>query len=73
MEAAGLVLGAVPGALYALDNYKRYLRVTKDVIKYEATITTFHHQVFIQKKQLELTLITQAYRLLTTSCPQKLS
>ena len=56
MEVAGVILGAIPVALYALDNYRRCLRATKDVVKYEATITTFRHHIFIQKKQLEVTL-----------------
>ncbi|KAK3985657.1 hypothetical protein QBC44DRAFT_404018 [Cladorrhinum sp. PSN332] len=56
MEVAGLVLGAIPIALYALDNYKRCLKVATDIVKYETTLDTFRLHIFIQKKQLEITL-----------------
>ncbi|KAK3375685.1 hypothetical protein B0T24DRAFT_572047 [Lasiosphaeria ovina] len=56
MEIVGVVLGGIPLALYALDSYKRCLRMTKDVVKYGATLETFRLHIFIQRKQLELTL-----------------
>ncbi|KAK0733076.1 hypothetical protein B0T26DRAFT_745167 [Lasiosphaeria miniovina] len=56
MEVVGVVLGGIPLALYALDSYKRCLRMTKDVVKYGATLETFSLHIFIQRKQLELTL-----------------
>ncbi|KAK3339683.1 hypothetical protein B0T25DRAFT_361481 [Lasiosphaeria hispida] len=71
MEVAGLVLGAIPIALYALDNYTRCLQATKDVIKYEATITTLRHHVFIQKKQLEVTLHNTGLHIVNGRLPTK--
>jgi hypothetical protein len=56
MEVAGVVLGAIPIALYALDNYGRCLKITKDIIRYQATLETFRLHIFIQKQQLLVTL-----------------
>jgi len=56
MEVAGVVLGAIPIALYALDNYNRCLTVAKDVIRYQATLETFRLHIFIQRQQLLVTL-----------------
>ncbi|KAK5661837.1 hypothetical protein OQA88_9941 [Cercophora sp. LCS_1] len=71
MEVAGVVLGAIPISLYALDNYKRCLQAAKDVIRYEATATTFRQHVFIQKKQLELTLRNTGLHLFDGQLPMK--
>ncbi|KAH6842349.1 hypothetical protein B0I37DRAFT_381721 [Chaetomium sp. MPI-CAGE-AT-0009] len=56
MEVAGLALGAIPIALYAVDNYRRCLSAVRDVVRYQATLETFRLNIFIQKKQLEVTL-----------------
>ncbi|KAK0622605.1 hypothetical protein B0T14DRAFT_564048 [Immersiella caudata] len=71
MEVAGVILGAIPVALYALDNYRRCLRVTKDIVKYEATITTFRHHIFIQKKQLEVTLRNVGLQIFDSRLPTR--
>ncbi|KAK4168493.1 hypothetical protein QBC43DRAFT_310323 [Cladorrhinum sp. PSN259] len=65
MEVAGVVLGALPIALYALDNYNRCLQATKDIVKYQATLEQFRLHIFIQQAQLEITL-----RNLGLHCPE---
>lgn len=56
METAGVVLSGIPIALYALDNYTRCLNAVKDVLRYEDTLKSFRLDVFIQQKQLAVTL-----------------
>ena len=56
MEAAGVVLGAIPLALYALDNYHRCLELTKDYLRFEATIKLIRRHIFVQQEQLHITL-----------------
>ncbi|KAK3381820.1 hypothetical protein B0H63DRAFT_476666 [Podospora didyma] len=72
MEVAGVVLGAMPIALYALDSYRRCLRVTRDVIKYEGTLETFRLHIFIQKRQLQVTLQNIGLHLNDGQLPTKL-
>ena len=56
MEAAGLVLGAIPLVLYAFDNYERCLGQAKDYWRYQSTLQTIRTHIFIQGKQLDVTL-----------------
>lgn len=56
MEVAGVVLGALPLALYALDNYHRCLQMTKDYVRFEATIKLIRRHIFVQQEQLQITL-----------------
>lgn len=56
MEVAGIVLGALPIALYALDNYHKSLQLTKDYLRYEATIKLIRRHIFVQHEQLQITL-----------------
>jgi hypothetical protein len=56
MEAAGLLLGALPIALYAIDNYHRCLQMTRDFWRYESTIKLIRNHIFIQQEQLHITL-----------------
>ncbi|KAI1488985.1 hypothetical protein F5X96DRAFT_642927 [Biscogniauxia mediterranea] len=55
MEALGVVLGAVPIALYALDNYHRCLRPFRDYLKYEDTIAEIRSHVFLAQKNMDVT------------------
>ena len=56
MEAAGVVLGAVPLILYALDNYQKAWDPVKDIWHWSETIGTIRIQIFLQKQQLQTTL-----------------
>ncbi|KAF2682186.1 hypothetical protein K458DRAFT_433156 [Lentithecium fluviatile CBS 122367] len=56
MEVAGVVLGAVPVILFALDNYQRARDPVKDMWNWGETIETIKNQVFLQKRQLQTTL-----------------
>jgi len=56
MEAAGVVLGAVPVILYALDRYQRARDPIKDIWNWSETIETIRNQIFLQKRQLQTTL-----------------
>lgn len=56
MELAGLVLGGLPIALYALDNYDRCLQVPKDYWRYKSTIKLLRSHIFVQHEQLQITL-----------------
>lgn len=56
MEVAGVVLGAVPLILYALDNYQRAWDPVKDIWHWKETIETIRTQIFLQKQQLQTTL-----------------
>ncbi|KAI0469640.1 hypothetical protein GGR56DRAFT_662314 [Xylariaceae sp. FL0804] len=56
MEVAGLLLGGIPIALYAIDNYKRCLDPAKDYWRYQSTLTAIRMNVFVQKEQLDVTL-----------------
>jgi len=56
MEAAGVVLGALPLALYAIDNYHRCLQASTDFWRFESTLKLIRSHVFIQQQQLQITL-----------------
>ncbi|ORY08200.1 hypothetical protein BCR34DRAFT_13749 [Clohesyomyces aquaticus] len=56
MEIAGVVLGAVPVILYALDNYERAWDPAKDFWNWGETIGMIRDQIFLQKQQLDTTL-----------------
>lgn len=56
MEAIGLVLGALPLALYAIDNYHRCLLLTEDYKRAEETIKLIRRHIFVQQEQLHMTL-----------------
>src|SRR6186713_147679 len=56
MEVAGVVLGAVPLILYALEHYERIWDPVKQVWRWEETVQTVKNQIFIQKEQLDTTL-----------------
>ena len=56
MEIAGVVLGGLPIALYALDNYHRCLQVGKDYWRFESTIKLIRNHIFIEQQQLHATL-----------------
>jgi hypothetical protein len=56
MEVAGLVLGAVPLILYALDNYGRAWKPAKDFYYWKDVIPEIKRDIFLQKVQLSATL-----------------
>ena len=56
MEVAGLVLGALPMALYAIDNYHRCLQLGKDYVRFRQTIMLIRSHIFVQQEQLRITL-----------------
>ncbi|KAK6834322.1 hypothetical protein PG987_009016 [Apiospora arundinis] len=56
MELAGLVLGGLPIALVAMDNYHRCLQATRDYWRYESTIKLLRNHIFLQQEQLHKTL-----------------
>jgi hypothetical protein len=58
MEVAGVVLGAVPLILYALDNYERAWDPVKQTWRWKETVRTIRNQIFLQKEQLDTTLKT---------------
>ena len=55
-EIAGLVLGGVPLAIAALENYQKCLQPARDYLKYESTLKLIRMNVFIQQEQLKVTL-----------------
>ncbi|KAK4230001.1 hypothetical protein QBC38DRAFT_452812 [Podospora fimiseda] len=55
MEVPRVVAGAIPAVIFALENYKQCL-VPADTVKYEATLETFRMQMYLQKRQVEVTL-----------------
>lgn len=56
MEVASFVFGALPVALYALDNYHRCLRPAKNYWKYDITLQQMRSHVFLQQEQLNATM-----------------
>jgi hypothetical protein len=56
MDVTGVVLGAVPLILYALDNYQRAWNPVKDFWNWGDTIEQIRMNVFLQKRQLDATL-----------------
>lgn len=56
MEVAAFVLGALPVALYALDNYQRCLKPVKNHWKYEMTLKQIRQHVYLQQEQLKATM-----------------
>lgn len=58
MEVAGVVLGAVPLILHALDNYGKVWDPVKQAWRWEETFQTIRNQIFLQKEQLDTTLET---------------
>jgi len=55
-EIAGLALGALPLALYAIDNYEKALSPFKDFFHYRSVLRTIQRELFAQKEQLRATL-----------------
>lgn len=53
---AGLVLGALPLALYAIDNYESALRPLTEYFHYKSTIRTMRRELIVQQEQLKATL-----------------
>lgn len=51
-----MVLGAVPIILFALDNYQRAWGPVKDFWHWQDTIGTIRNNIFLQKRQLDVTL-----------------
>lgn len=53
-EAAGLVLGGIPLAIWALEKYAEPLEVYRN---YHNVVSTLHANLILQKRQLETTLV----------------
>jgi len=56
MDVAAFVFGALPGALYALDNYQRCLKPAKNYWKYDITLKQIQSHVYLQQEQLNATV-----------------
>ncbi|KAI0010164.1 hypothetical protein F4779DRAFT_616893 [Xylariaceae sp. FL0662B] len=56
MEAAGVALGALPIALYAIDNYHRCLKPARNYLDYKRTLQEIRRNLFVQQQQLQVTL-----------------
>lgn len=55
MEVAGIVLGAIPIIISAIDNYHRCLEATADAWRFESTIRLIRSHIFVQQQQLQIT------------------
>lgn len=56
MEVGGIVLGALPIALCAIENYHRCLRPARNYIDYRNTLEEIRRNLFVQQQQLVVTL-----------------
>jgi hypothetical protein len=56
MEVAGIALGALPIALYAVDNYHRCLKPARNYFDYKHTLEDIRRNLFVQQQQLQVTL-----------------
>jgi hypothetical protein len=56
MEVAGVVLGAFPLVLYALDRYEEACDSVTQAWAWKSTIQTIRNQILMQKLQLDRTL-----------------
>jgi hypothetical protein len=56
MEVAGVVLGAIPVTIYALDRYQDICEKTRAIRHWKETIGTLKCDIFLQKEQLSVTL-----------------
>ncbi|KAJ3578720.1 hypothetical protein NPX13_g1841 [Xylaria arbuscula] len=56
MEVAGLVLGALPVAMMAVDSYFDAVKLIGEYKDYEQTLKRIRRNIFIQEQQLQTTL-----------------
>lgn len=56
MEVAGLVLGALPVAMMAVDSYYDAVKLIGEYKNYEQTLRQIRRNIFIQEQQLQATL-----------------
>ncbi|PVH93566.1 hypothetical protein DM02DRAFT_676759 [Periconia macrospinosa] len=56
MEVAGVVLGAVPIILYALDNYSKAWDPLLGIVRWKETIETIRLQFVLERQKLYITL-----------------
>ncbi len=56
MEVAGLVLGALPIAISAVENYLKGLQAIDHYKNYPQTLRGISRNIFIQQQQLRVTL-----------------
>lgn len=56
MEVAGVVLGAIPIIIYALDNYKQMLDPLVGIARWKDTIETTRLQFVLESQKLRVTL-----------------
>ncbi|KAK0710659.1 hypothetical protein B0H67DRAFT_646098 [Lasiosphaeris hirsuta] len=57
MEVASFVFGAIPIALYALDNYQRCLKPAKNFWKYDIILEQIKMNIYLQQEQLNATMV----------------
>jgi hypothetical protein len=58
MEVAGVVIGAIPIIIYALERYQDTRDTVRDFHKWNDTLGTLRSNIFLQKRQLFATLET---------------
>jgi hypothetical protein len=58
MEVAGVVLGAIPVIAYALKEYQDVRETTRAFRHWKATLGTLKGDIFLQERQLYVTLHT---------------
>lgn len=56
MEVAGVVLGAIPIIIYALDNYQQMLDPLVGIARWKDTIETTRLQFVLESQKLRVTL-----------------
>lgn len=62
IEVASLVLGGIPLAIAALEHYRNYIRPLKNFVHYERVLKQLKIDLFLQRKQLELSLQSSGFR-----------
>ncbi|KAI0533155.1 hypothetical protein GGR58DRAFT_506656 [Xylaria digitata] len=61
-DVAGLVLGALPVAIMAIENYLKGLELRENYKNYQQTLQGIRRNIFIQQQQLQVTLESIALR-----------
>jgi hypothetical protein len=55
-EVAGIVLGGIPVALWALQRYHDAAKSYRNFRKYDMTLSTLRDNIFVQQQQLHITI-----------------
>ncbi|CAI6287040.1 unnamed protein product [Periconia digitata] len=67
MEVAGVVLGAIPIILYALDNYSKAWDPLKGIVRWKETIETTRLQLILERQKLYITLASLGIQVAETT------